>query len=1053
MNIAEANNLRRAFLSADEPGEILETMQRLDVEGAGELSSKEELDLRYGALRALKRTLPSGVPEIANIITEYLLPLCVCRNTDAVELEESLLIYNCRELADEWLNSLSGEEGSRVMGVALSSLSAALERPAERRGACWTIANIGFRTDALTESLWRIAETGDTDDGALALRTLASLGLEGDQRLRCLERALELVREHLLPDLLGVLAAIPHSQTVSVLMEAWLSRPSSEIAPECNNLLAVFAAIGRSLDEPSAIDRACEAIGIMYKRLDQSFGRYLRLASNVLPQLNSPVSIQLLLQMLTEQTGIDEYDRWLVMHRLEDCYWPRQLESEPVLGEYRTPATEILKEFVLQLGDYKGRTATFPGEAKILGLRTAFFLGLPEIPSWLGEAMVKEQNPFLQQEILEAYAVLKIAPLPDPLPVWITEKKELGTGPGDNAEFIRRMGATRVARSAESWEAFDLLSRPGLTRDGSVMMETAEALVAAALCSGKSPEQRSDVIKRLFDAVEHPTTRAQLSSGCRALAAVARRKWLHAESEQLIALLTVEPEISMEPHDRAELVSAVVALPTTNIPATILDTIADWGRERSDILGERAVRAIVELKKAAEHTEWLAPKLGLSPVGGGWDWSQNASGQLESSVFVIVQLYAQSQAQFTPALCSILKDERWFVRYDAVSALLHLVLHEKIPLDAPVRKALVTRARRRQNTRQSDPELLRKAAFLAPEQFVLEPWSDYCKDWLEDSRVGLANAIGEVFAKLPTDSPKTSVTDNPEPRRQATTHLLVLARDGRYAVRRAAHRALGKVSPVVLSDVCDALLTSHDVQERMLAAEAWAWLPDFAVSGMAESGPIIHNLHAQRFHTSLLEDASKRVRDTAQRAADAKKRRDIARHYQIKLMTELPNANPEMLRSWKFGYALALIGDDDAIRTLQVHLSRTETSPCVRFWLVGLIQQMEKNWSKTMEKWPEPTARVPGGMEVVEAVVRIKGRPVSLNCTLWHLSRATSEDDWRWGGFGVVLGEEAVRSSALLGSEVVISAQNRRDVAVKITSADLDGYIEFRGGREYPSPF
>jgi hypothetical protein len=1049
MNRAEADQLHRAFVFAAERDEVFTALDRLDSPTeAGTLAAEVELELRLSALRGLRRIVGDNATEARDIIVNRLLPLCVQQDEgEAVEMRVGRI--NCRELAGEWLNAITGPQAVSTLDAALAYLLAKLQSVASRRPACWTLSEIGYRTPEVMIRLWQIAGAEDHQCGDTALGTLAALEPTGDERRRCLEAALAVARERLPHTITAALVALPDPFTIFALAEAWLNRSDAELEAVSEPLFSVFAQIGAALVEPEAIDQACSAIARLHARVPAALDRRLRLAGYALPHLDSPLATEMLLRLLAKETAAASYDRWLVMLRLEECCRPRQLDGFEGEAARNPMALAALSAHVMALGTHLGRDSTHDGQVKLAALRTALLLGAPEAIGWLESALASEENPYLQQAIMEVYASLRVAPLPEPIPRWITEEVQLGREAVDNLDLMRRLAASRVARSAATEEAFDLLARPGLMREGAVMLETAEGLVTVTLVLGADAARRPRVLERLFEAVARPATRPQLSSACCALAAAAHRDWLAEEPwrGRLLLALTNESDIPLQPYDRAQLVSAVSTLPHSTLPRSVEEALAGWARTRDDTLGARAAQALVELGQFSAHADWLAPKLGLRAAENGrWDWSSDAAGQLEWAPFGVALLYSGAPAPFTPAFCSVLADERWFIRHDAVGALLRLVLANRATLTEPVRESLFARVRRRHSSRFADPPLLGQAAMLAPELFAREDWNAVCPDWMDDARAALADALGGL--------PSSLLILSPETRRHAASQLLALARDGQFAVRRAAQRGLGRVLPEALESLCSALAKSPVAEERSLAAEAWVWLPLFAFSPpddrrgpTTETGMWLPDLDGLR--KGLEGDQSKRVRETARAAGEARQRREWAHSYFLQLSVITNPSDQDLLRNWKLGNALARTGDDDTLRRLRGHLEATEMAPCVRFQLGRVAKDMEKQWEAVTKKWPQPTLALPGGLEEIEGRLRSGEREWAVRYTLWHVAGIAPEAERRWGGVAQVA-SAGLELLEAVGESGTLVLDDGRAAKLQVHGVSSDGLAAFRGVGEYP---
>ena len=1051
MNSAEVDQLRRKFIAADTADEVLRELERLEQTGDGNnLSAQAALDLNHSGLHALHRILGGDATLAREIIIRRLLPLCVRDAKDAA-LERNIVFINCRELAGKWINALTGPDAATTREEAIAFLLARLEVEKACLPACWTISEIGYRTPGLTDRLWALVESSDQEKSDNALATLSALGLIGEERQRCMAAALAAARERLPYTITNALVALPDPASIFAIADAWLDRPPAELEAESTTLFSLFAQLGACVTEHEAIDQACVAIAKLLARGPLALGRWVRLGGTALPRLDSPRATELLVNLLAEETTATSYDRWLVMLRLESCCSPRQLEGLEVESTHDPGVLAALFGCVLEHGSHLGRESTLDGQVKIAALKTALLLGAEDALSWLGPAIANEENQYLRHEIMEVYAALRVSPLPDPIPLWIVEEKQLGSEAADNLELMVRLAASRIARSAATPEAFELLARPGLLRKGAVMLETAEGLVAASLAVGSDPALRPRVLERLFDGVERPVTTAQHASACNALAAVARRGWLVDETlhSRLFEALRGESGTPLQAHSRAKLVAAVMALPAEARPEWLPAQLAAWGRN-SDALGERSVQALIEMGHFLQNADWLAPKLGLQRTERGvWNWDVNTVGQVEWAPLGIVLLYANAPAEFVAALCGVLRDERWFVRHDVVGLLQRLVADDGVPLLEPVREAIMARVQRRQSSRFADPPLLQQAAMLMPAQFARERWGDRCGDWLDDARTALADALGTLRSEV--------LLTEPELRQNASAQLLALSRDGQFAVRRSAQRSLGRVHSAALEVLCQTLAESTEVDQRSLAAEAWAWLPVIAFSppeGSSTSSviPSFRMPDIEGWARRFAGDESKRVRETSRAAAAARLRRSWAESYLLRLTILADPTNSDLFRNWKLGNALAQTGDDETLQRLRSHLESASLAPSVRFRLNTVAKDLEKNWSSVTKKWPEPSLSLPGGVETFDARLRSREREWAVRCTLWHLSGTTAEAKRIWGGIAVLdTPGDPLEFMTAFGDMEAHLVTGETSTLVAIHGVEGDGLIVFRGSDAYPS--
>jgi len=111
--------------------------------------------------------------------------------------------------------------------------------------------------------------------------------------------------------------------------------------------------------------------------------------------------------------------------------------------------------------------------------------------------------------------------------------------------------------------------------------------------------------------------------------------------------------------------------------------------------------------------------------------------------------------------------------------------------------------------------------------------------------------------------------------------------------------------------------------------------------------------------------------------------------------------NGEILQAWRYGEALARIGDDSCLRVLRRHLIEEALPPNVRFWVEQIAEKMKDNWLKETQKWPESWFAWEGAVEEGEGKIRDStGKVLEVQYSVWSQpsSRPSGPPRSEWGG-------------------------------------------------------
>jgi len=332
-----------------------------------------------------------------------------------------------------------------------------------------------------------------------------------------------------------------------------------------------------------------------------------------------------------------------------------------------------------------------------------------------------------------------------------------------------------------------------------------------------------------------------------------------------------------------------------------------------------------------------------------------------------------------PAVASLIRREDWLTVYSVVTHLAGtLGADTEQALPTEIREALIERIEERNTASSAEPGLFEALKVLAPEALVCERWANAWNDWLADARVGLADALGEA------------VFDTPGLAARAVVMLMSLAADGVYAVRRAAYRGLSRQAAESFIELCREWSNKDkDLESRLRAAEACEWLPEDDLG----------NPPFSEVYGNLTSDPEGVVRRSAGNAQVGRRERKWAKEYLAQVCGVESNSNKEVLAAWRYGQALARMGDDECVRTLQAHVHARPLPPHVRHWIEGIIKDLQSRWRKVTQEWPEPWPAWEGAIESGRGTVTASdGRTVEVQYSLWRHQRPERGELACWGG-------------------------------------------------------
>jgi hypothetical protein len=984
-------------------------------EASGELTSADALSLAHSALKPALDLAREDFRATRSLIYDSVIPLCVRAEADE-GIHRKAASSNLRELLAEWIDQWPQATRGEFRDGVLKKICDTLET-APTAQAIWTIGVIGYRDNRVLAVLWPIAERDDAL-GDAAIGTLAGLGLSGEER----HQLTSMFRVRASSGLrFGLLYALQKLAGIELLDFLLALVDASDVRSTLPNDVPFLLLLGilSKIPEHDPDNRALQ------DRVWQAIRAYPREALSS-PEIGGSCD--------TRATVLD-HAKWTIdsaapnlrpemrdiqYQRLADLVRPRQLAGwddipyEEFLTILRRDASEDTR--------LTGQYVTTAVRRKVDAFETALALGREEPLNWLDDSVGLESSRHVQDMLLKAAAAFQIEPLPECVVTLV--RNEFNATRDQAGELVARAAATRLAQSAGTREAFDLLLQSGLTFDGSVLLTTADALADLSIARIEAGD--SDITTRLLDQALHGQAERQRDAAINALCVLASLKKLDASFSHPIVNLIDDNELSE--HTRCKAIEALGLLPPAS--SDELDAFLIRLSETQGEIGFRAMEAIIRRGQQSElEDRFFAERLNLKVADQTYSFAQpeKVSGW---QAFLIGLLYQADPARFAPAISGVLL----YCESDAAFRVYRSVTQTGLDTPAVIIDAVVGRIRERFRLNSVETSLFDVLASIAPDRLISENWAAEWNSWLPQGRSVLCDAIGTI-ARMPA-----------EMRGRAIVVLSALALDSTFPVRRAAYRAFSRIDPAALATTCRRWSRSENVELRKRAAEAAAWL----------SRQLFDDNNIEEI--DLSEDQERSVRTIAKDILQSRLRREWAELYLDRVLSVASGSNQAVLSAYRFGRALTKLGDDDTRKRLAFHIASNKLSSNVVYWLNGLIKAIDTRWKQETRKWPEPWFASEGAIEELDGEVILQGgNRYEAHFSLWCLWSASPSEPTGWGGVVHPTAEDVRSMSVAYEGYLKIAIPGRATAQAvvsyqSVSSPPTRQILVIHGSGVYPRP-
>jgi len=968
------SRIRRGIRQSASADEILTQLGELDdLVQVGDLPRVDAYELRRDAFRTVQELTVDDPFQARAFMLDHVLPYCL-RSVAGLSEDVRRAISDFRSVLTDWIEQYPEAERTALREAMLDRVLEPLTSD-HPKGAIWTVAMIGFRRQDIVDALWRIAESSEDETGDAALSALTSLGPSGDLRTRLVSALHQRAALRCNRALVGAVLRLADPDSVDVVKRTWLGAEGVQSDPVLTALVvrALTYVADMADDDGELQDRVWGALIERYDR-DPSqapFGLYT--SSDVAPRCNSEKVVPYLLSRLAQHPdGSDAagYRRWLLCMRMEQCVRPAQLRGW--FDKLEATAIPVLRKDAIQDTGHTGTWVSAERRQKESAWKTLLAMGYAEALGWYEEAVATESEPSARWTISDMLACFRVDPLPPTAVAWVKERYDVPAG-DTSREILSRLAAVELAQSAASREAFDALLSFGLSVEGNVLQTSADALaVVAGELTGAG---EAGVVEMLVEVVENSTESRHRLAAAGALISLAIAGHLPGGlGWRLSTCLSGDERDVIE---MGEIVAVLGWLTDYQLPPDVLGQLRTWARTRDDWLGHRSLETLARTGYLASEPDLLSGPVGLIRTDHAWDWAPGRTA-VENASFVIGLLYSQDQEQFTQAVASLLKQAQWHVALPAARILCDVHgMDGRRPTPPMAVQALIERIGGVQTTSYAETQAFDVLSQVAPDALAAHPWPSVWNDMLPEARAALSDALGRAAFRDRHSASK------------AISHLILLSRDGQYAVRRAAYRGLAQRDPDTLVASCGGWSRASSVELRRRAAEACAWLPDDTNYAAA----------FEALHGQLVADAERIVRQAAVDSRVDRRERLWAKEYLSRILAGPPETNVAILALWAYGQALVQLGDDDCLRMLRAELGRHRHAPHVQHWYERMVKGMAERGQKVTQKWPEPWFAWEGAMETGEGTLGVtESRTLAVHYSLWHQPPEVPGQPGAWGG-------------------------------------------------------
>lgn len=956
----------------DEIFESLDKLRELQVSEKVTLIQRLEAQLQaFENIRILmENTKDTNISEKA--ILDYLLPGCLLLDEPG-----EYLIYRHRGILRDWFNDLIDIDRDNIRTKVIEKILPLLNSPAPKP-VCWTISSIGYKDPRLVKSLWKLAQDNDNEIGDIALSTITWLGVTKEEEGKILQELHTRVSRRYNHQLSWGIARIGDPSSVMVILNHWLL-PEERLKNRVDTAIA-FTALREIADVNDDNHLLQDLIWTETAKLVEQDSKALYWnfdIGHIVVSCNSPIVVPTILTWHRQHSDWFEdpgWARYMAQDRLKNCVKPRQLDG---WLQYNDKSIfDLLRNDACMDTKYDDYASTVKTTIKEIAWKTLLCAGYEEALSWFNAAVANEGGRFIRQKVMKYLACFQVNPLPDTLVKWIVEPYN-DPGTDDSREMSYRMAAVRVAESTATEEALEHLLNFGFTYKSRVITGSSDAVADVAL--SLIQQGNTAVIKRIASTMlESSSSRQQLvcANTLEVIATFSEyQKYLLPYTDALILLVRDE---KCDDIVRGLLLNMLGHLTEWIVPEQLLKDLVSWAHRPDKWVGGGSLQILASHDQLEEFPRLMNDILALEKEGDNWRLISDEI-RFEWAPYIIGFLYHKSPQTYTSAVMSLLKTLDWHIVVQVIRWLIVTCNDQsQSNISQEIIEALIHRIYSKQSLFYSETEVFDVLSRLSPHSLIEHSWDKIVNKWMPDARIALANALG-----------KAQTSKDNLGRCLATLEMLV--EDSFYPVRRVAYRGLSKQSATYLYRLCQSWLESPLLRLKLRAVEGCGWVENVKTEEGQDGFEVLYQKCTSHPEPS--------IREAIRRSWEERRKRLWARDYLSRVMSVDGKDNGEILRTWCYGDALCQIGDDECRDMLREYVSKKILRPNVRYWIENIIDELEINWKKTTQKWPEPWTDMSGAIERGNGkLISGTNEVVDIQYSTWWVPAASPEDINNWGG-------------------------------------------------------
>lgn len=948
--------------------------------------------------------------EAEKAILKWIVPACLEAGQELGGADLDAL--RMRELLATWVDQYADEHRvplrAKVLAAVESTLNSSSPIP-----AVWTASVIGLRTPQLEFNLQSLAQRNN-NVGDAAIECLASLSPDMKTTRQIVQRVLRRLPTRKVRDFFSAISTTGDTRFIPAL--------SRKLFGEGDEEMVIVSLLGRIADRAPLDEEVQAHVWRVFRRAlsgDKKLLGSVLFTGNGITLCNKKEVIPSLTRLLVEKrTGSH-----LVFGRLKDCVRPIQLEGWSFVEKGRLKA--LLSSAATFITGNSTLSMTVDDHSRRSAWDTALAAGISDVDDWLTAAMVERSGPFEKADALTFSSYYQWDSWPELAEKLVLDQFSLEERKG--VPIADRTAAVEFFFAIGTHNALRTILNTGLTAHGSPLRSTARAAADLAVWLAQSDADR--VVQELLRVCESPENSNGRMLAIVGLESLADQHLIPLGELSRLAIVAEDPSLPSYATSAAIWATSCYT-EAVSLPGYVAFLTGRLASAESDLkVRFQCFQSLVRLgiwkdyeQEFVRALELIGPSPRLVP--------SKPQGYHAWQALLLTQLAMRAPEQFLYATTEVINN----AGADAVHAVLQVCTgaHDPpTPVLEGVAEAAITRVLRVFNSYYAEADMLIRIAHIAPGEFVRAEWEQAWGGWMPNARAALARAIEQNVSDFPGDA-KPRLLDV----------LEMLLSDSVYHVRRIAARAYAKVDISALSDLCHYWSESGNSGLRLRAAEIAQYVP-------SDDSPSMDN----EVLRVLNQDPEKSIRNAAADGIAALRNRIWADQLLERIRSGRDLApNQWVAECYRYGRALAEIGDDETLESLRALILDRAVPPNVRNWLQGIENALDEHWKTVTRNWPEPTFPWAGALEEVQTPFSLNERSLSARLLLWRQRPADPGGVLSWGGsFFEPPGFKSLRHFLESGTEPrSLRIHGRRDAQIWIGSVGTHGLVSFVGNGPYP---